>query len=66
MWLQTASEFTTHVRMFGQHTMRSRDVKYRTAARDDAADSERETADERENPFPGERTRIVSRPDVRP
>jgi hypothetical protein len=28
MWLQTASEFTTHVRIFGQHTMISRDVKY--------------------------------------
>jgi hypothetical protein len=32
MWLQTASEFTTHVRIFGQHTMISRDVKYETAA----------------------------------
>jgi len=30
MWLQTASEFTTHVRIFGQHTMVSRDVKYQT------------------------------------
>ena len=32
MWLQTASEFTTHVRIFGQHTMVSRDVKYETAS----------------------------------
>jgi Outer membrane lipoprotein-sorting protein len=32
MWLQTASEFTTYVRIFGQHTMISRDVKYETAA----------------------------------
>ncbi|MEX2302038.1 MAG: sigma-E factor regulatory protein RseB domain-containing protein [Bryobacterales bacterium] len=32
MWLQTASEFTTHVRIFGKHTMISRDVKYETAA----------------------------------
>jgi hypothetical protein len=32
MWLQTASEFTTHVRVFGVHTMISRDVKYETAA----------------------------------
>jgi hypothetical protein len=32
MWLQTASEFTTHVRIFGQHTMTSRDVKYETAS----------------------------------
>lgn len=31
MWLQTASEVTTHVRIFGQHTMISRDVKYETA-----------------------------------
>jgi hypothetical protein len=28
MWLQTASEFTTHVRIFGRHTMTSRDVGY--------------------------------------
>lgn len=28
MWLQTASEFTTNVRLFGRHTMTSRDVKY--------------------------------------
>ena len=31
MWLQTASEFTTNVRIFGRHTMTSRDVKYDTA-----------------------------------
>ena len=31
MWLQTSSKFTTHVRIFGQHTMVSRDVKYETA-----------------------------------
>jgi hypothetical protein len=37
MWLQTASEFTTHVRIFGRHTMISRDVKYETAAVPDAA-----------------------------
>jgi hypothetical protein len=30
MWLQTASEFTTYVRIFGQHTILSRDVKYET------------------------------------
>jgi hypothetical protein len=30
MWLQTASEYTTHVRIFGQHTMISRDVNYQT------------------------------------
>jgi hypothetical protein len=30
MWLQTASEYTTHVRIFGQHTMTSRDVKHET------------------------------------
>ena len=28
MWLQTASEFTTNVRLFGRHTMTSRDVRY--------------------------------------
>lgn len=28
MWLQTASEFTASVRIFGRHTMTSRDVKY--------------------------------------
>jgi hypothetical protein len=28
MWLQTASEFTTSVRIFGRHTMTSHDVKY--------------------------------------
>jgi hypothetical protein len=32
MWLQTASEFTTHVRIFGQHTMISRDVQYETSS----------------------------------
>jgi hypothetical protein len=31
MWLQTASEFTTHVRIFGQHTMTSHDMRYETA-----------------------------------
>jgi len=31
MWLQTGSEFTTTVRIFGQHTMTSRDVSYETA-----------------------------------
>jgi hypothetical protein len=31
MWLQTASEFTTHVRIFGQHTMTSHDMSYETA-----------------------------------
>lgn len=30
MWLQTASEVTTNVRWFGQHTMVARDVKYET------------------------------------
>lgn len=30
MWLQTASEFTTNVRIFGQHTMTSHDVRYET------------------------------------
>lgn len=28
MWLQTASEFSTNVRIFGRHTMTSHDVKY--------------------------------------
>jgi len=28
MWLQTASEFTTNVRLVGQHTITSRDVRY--------------------------------------
>lgn len=28
MWLQTSSEFSTNVRIFGQHTMTSRDIKY--------------------------------------
>jgi hypothetical protein len=28
MWLQTSSEFTTNVRLFGQHTITSRDVRY--------------------------------------
>jgi hypothetical protein len=32
MWLQTASELSTHVRIFGQHTMVARDIKYETAA----------------------------------
>ncbi len=31
MWLQTASEFTTNVRFFGQYTMTSRDVGYEGA-----------------------------------
>jgi len=31
MWLQTASEYTTNVRIFGQYTMTSRDVGYETA-----------------------------------
>lgn len=31
MWLQTGSEFTTRVRIFGPHTMISRDVRYQTA-----------------------------------
>lgn len=28
LWLQTASQFTTNVRLFGRHTMTSRDVRY--------------------------------------
>lgn len=28
MWLQTSSEFTSNVRVFGRHTMTSHDVKY--------------------------------------
>jgi hypothetical protein len=32
MWLQTASEFTTSVRIFGRHTMTSHDVKYEAVA----------------------------------
>ena len=28
LWLQTASQFTTNVRLFGHHTMNSRDVRY--------------------------------------
>ena len=31
MWLQTSSEFTTTVRLFGEHTITSRDVRYETA-----------------------------------
>jgi hypothetical protein len=31
MWLQTSSEFTTNVRIFGRHTMTSRDVSYEGA-----------------------------------
>ncbi len=31
MWLQTASEYTTNVRIFGQYAMTSRDVGYETA-----------------------------------
>jgi hypothetical protein len=31
MWLQTASEFTTNVHLFGQHTMTSHDVSYEIA-----------------------------------
>ena len=42
MWLQTASEFTTHVRIFGRHTMISRDVKYETAALTAAIDRQRQ------------------------
>ncbi len=38
MWLQTASEFTTNVRIFGWHTMTSRDVHYDLVERD-AVDS---------------------------
>lgn len=30
MWLQTASEFSTRVRIFGEHSMISRDVHYET------------------------------------
>ena len=33
MWLQTASEFSTNVRLFGRHTMTSRDVKYEPGER---------------------------------
>ncbi len=33
MWLQTASEFTTTVRIFGKHTMTSHDVKYEPGER---------------------------------
>lgn len=33
MWLQTASEFTTNVRLFGRHTMTSQDVKYEPSER---------------------------------
>lgn len=36
MWLQTASEYTTSVRIFGQYTMTSRDVGYETAGPGDA------------------------------
>ena len=28
LWLQTASQFTTNVRLFGRHTMKSRDIEY--------------------------------------
>ena len=33
MWLQTSSEFSTNVRIFGQHTMTSHDVKYEPGKR---------------------------------
>lgn len=33
MWLQTASEFSTNVRIFGRHTMTSHDVKYEPSER---------------------------------
>jgi hypothetical protein len=33
MWLQTASEFSTNVRIFGRHTMTSHDVKYEPGER---------------------------------
>jgi hypothetical protein len=36
MWLQTASEYTTNVRIFGQYTMTSRDVRYEAAEPIDA------------------------------
>ena len=34
LWLQTASRFTTNVRLFGRHTMTSRDVRYAFGAAD--------------------------------
>lgn len=37
MWLQTASEFSTDVRIFGEHTMISRDVQWETRGEQDAA-----------------------------
>jgi hypothetical protein len=37
MWLQTASEFSTRVRIFGEHSMISRDVHYETPERPAAA-----------------------------
>ena len=30
MWLQTSSEFTTNVRIFGEYTMTSRDISYQS------------------------------------
>jgi hypothetical protein len=33
MWLQTSSEFSTNVRIFGHHTMTSHDVKYEPGER---------------------------------
>ena len=33
MWLQTSSELTTNVRVFGPHRMVSRDIRYQTADR---------------------------------
>jgi len=37
LWLQSASRFTTDVRLFGQHTMTSRDVRYAFATAEPTA-----------------------------
>jgi hypothetical protein len=37
MWLQTSSEFTANVRIFGRHTMTSQDVKYEPGDRTNAS-----------------------------
>src|SRR5690606_22180528 len=36
MWLQTSSEYSTNVRLFGWHTMTSHDVKYESSERSTA------------------------------
>lgn len=48
MWLQTSSEFTTTVRIFGRHTMTSHDVKYGPGDRTTASASQLEMSGNKE------------------